>query len=215
MRSPLPPPTFLPSAEHEQTNGKRRKFQTLVVGFEGGGASFARSCFDLSDKTADWIGTLILPGAVSTATAAASSTAAKGGGGLGDSFDPADPLNTACNIFRKRGKAIGDSGRASNGVADSARGDGTDKAHGNDDDDDDDVAIVLCGYRVPPAQAHAWAKALLDGIEAEVVVALTAVAIEPGRTEGWDGARLLATSEAEERKDCLQVWCRKKGLVFA
>lgn len=71
--------------------------------------------------------------------------------------------------------------------------------------DDGDVVVALCGYRVPPAQAHAWAKALLSAVDAEVVVALTSVVVEPGRSEGWEGARLLATSEAEERGDCLEV----------
>lgn len=139
-----------------------------MVAFGSGGGSFALKCFGLSE--ADWIGTLILPGA----TPAESTTKAQG---LGDSLDPTDPFNTACNIFTKKGE----------------------------NDRDSSVAIVLCGYRVPPTRAQAWARALLGGVKAEVVVALTTVGIEPGRCEGWEGARLLATSQAEEREDCLEV----------
>lgn len=94
----------------------------------------------------------------------------------GDSLEVADPANAACNIFRKSGEGEGR-----------------------------DVAVAICGYRVPPPAAHAWARALLDNIAAEVVVVLASVAIEPGRIAGWEGARLLATSEAEEREDCLEV----------
>lgn len=143
-----------------------------MVAFGSGGGSFALKCFGLSE--ADWIGTLVLPGA----TPAESTTKAQG---LGDSLDPTDPYNSACNIFTKKDRKEG----------------GNDRNGG--------VAVVLCGYRVPPARAQAWTRALLGGVEAEVVVTLTTVGIEPGRCEGWEGARLLATSQAEERADCLEV----------
>ena len=94
---------------------------------------------------------------------------------------------------------VGSSGGGGGGSG--GGGDGTDGDGGGDGD----VVVALCGYRVPPAQAHAWAKALLSAVDAEVVVVLTSVVVEPGRDEGWEGARLLATSEAEERGDCLEV----------
>lgn len=215
------------------------KCKTLVVGFEGGGASFAQKCFGLASDdgggggcSTDWIGTVVLPGAPS-------GTASTSGVGLGDSFDPADPLNSACNIFLKRAKGRGkasthggsghdrscngDSLSNGNGDGDGAAaaegseepesstptdgGAGGGNANNSDEERDggDGVAVVLCGCRVPPSQADAWAKALLSGIDAEVVVALTAVAVEPGRSEAWQGARLIATAEAEEREDCLKV----------
>lgn len=158
-----------------------------MVGFEGGGASFAQKCFGLTRDAAadrcDWIGTVVLPGAPSSrrGTDVTSTT-----GGLGDSLDPTDPLNSACNIFLKRGG-------------------GEDNTTTKEDDDHGGVAVVLCGYRVPPRQADAWAKALLGAVDAEVVVALATVRVEPGRSEGWQGARLVATAEAEEREDCLKV----------
>lgn len=195
-----------------------------MVGFEGGGASFAQKCFGLTkDADCDWIGTVVLPGAPSTRSADAASTT----GGLGDSLDPADPLNSSCNIFLKRGGGEGsragadnsNSGSVSNGGRSS--GGGTAEATGGDEsgdsstpspaadnthkEDDHSVAVVLCGYRVPARQAGAWARALLGAIDAEVVVALSTVAAEPGRSEGWQGARLVATAEAEEREDCLKV----------
>lgn len=213
------------------------KCKTLVVGFEGGGASFAQKCFGLA--ASDWIGTVVLPGAPSGAT-----TTTTTGGGLGDSLDPADPLNSACNIFLKGGKGVeGEEGKTktnggngfdgsnstrdsvSNGNGDSttARGSkepesstptntgaaNTNSSSSSSIDEEEDggggVAVVLCGCRVPPSQADAWARALLGGIDAEVVVALTTVAVEPGRSEAWQGARLIATAEAEEREDCLKV----------
>ena len=138
------------------------------MGFGSGGSSFALKCFGLSEV--DWIGTLVLPGA-----APAESTATTRG--LGDSLDPTDPFNSACNIFRKGGGGNGE----------------------------DCVGVVLCGYQVPPSRAQPWARALFGEVEAEVVVALTAVEIDPGRCGGWDGARLLATSQAEESAECLEV----------
>lgn len=164
---------------------------------------------------------------------------------MGDSLDPADPLNSACNIFLKRGRGEGKTGTngANDGSSGSSRstsnsnstsetlnnGDSTAAEEGseepasstptntgsaavtvntndsNGEDGGGGVAVVLCGCRVPPSQADAWAKALLDGIDAEVVVALTTVTAEPGRSEAWQGARLIATAEAEEREDCLKV----------
>lgn len=98
----------------------------------------------------------------------------------------------------------------SDGVSDGVSGDGGSSSGGGGSGgggsgSNGDVMVALCGYRVPPAQAHAWAKALLSAVDAEVVVVLTSVVVEPGRSEGWEGARLLATSEAEERGDCLEV----------
>lgn len=188
-----------------------------------------------------------MPGAPCSGADAASAT-----GGLGDSLDPTDPLNSACNIFRKswvgkdsrgskcnNGEGCGEAEPLSNGSNANGHptgGGGKEKTGGeinanveggsgsgggankdgesegdvtNKDDDDEgsggDVLVVLCGYRVPPRQADSWAKALLGGVEAEVVVALTTVEAEPGRSEGWRGAKLLATAEAEEREDCLKV----------
>lgn len=215
-----------------------------MVGLEGGGASFAQKCFGLGadndgSDSAEWIGTVVLPGAPSSGGGSADTASTTAG--LGDSLDPADPLNSACNIFyRKRAGAekkvqteaqaggekeaqgpssngVEESGGKSNGSsANGVPGDDDSNATTNSDDGDGDgdgvssfggdgVAVVLCGYRVPPRQANAWAKALLGGIDADVVVALTTVAAEPGRSEGWQGARLLATAEAEEREDCLKV----------
>eukprot|EP00903_Cladosiphon_okamuranus_P016640 g15348.t1 len=211
---------------------KKLKCTTLVVGFGGGGASFAKKCFGLAEDAAtdrcDWIGTVVLPGVPSCRGGAdvASTT-----GGLGDSLDPADPLNSACNIFLKRaGAGVKGSSSSSNGGDNSSNGsvsngdrsittggagsggpsapspsipDSTDAKEENGDHGG--VAVVLCGYRVPPHQAGAWAKALLGAVDAEVVVALATVAAEPGRSEGWQGARLVATAEAEEREDCLKM----------
>ena len=195
------------------------------MGFEGGGASFAQKCFGLTeDAGCDWIGTVVLPGgAPSSRGADATSTT----GGLGDSLDPADPLNSACNIFLKRGSGEGSGSEAENNSNGSVSNGGdrssgrTAEAAGGDDsgvcstpspapssttkEEDHGAVVVLCGYRVPPRQADAWAKALLGAIDAEVVVALSTVAAEPGRSEGWQGARLVATAEAEEREDCLKV----------
>lgn len=130
--------------------------KTLIVAFQGEGASFAAECFALSSS--EWVGTLTLPSASASAAG-------------GDTLDAADPLNSACNIFMKGG----------------------------------DLMVALSGYRVEPAVAHAWARELLDGISAEVVVCLAGVPLEPGRLEGWDGLRLLATTEAEVSEDCVKV----------
>lgn len=129
--------------------------QTLVVAFSGGGASFIKKCFGLSEV--HWVGTLVLP------------SGGRGPAG-GDTLDASNPLNGTCNIFRKG-----------------------------------DVAMALCGYTVSPAAAHSWARVLLDDIAAEVVVVLTSLARDLGRCDGWEGARLLATSAAEDREDCLEV----------
>ena len=221
-----------------------------MVGFGGGPATFARTCFGLT--AANWVGTLLLPGAASSASDAPANATS---GGLGDSLDPADPLNSACNIFLKKGGGgggggVGDGGSGGDGVCGavgSGVGDGGSGGVSNDvsvgfsdgvseglsdgggssgggggstggsgdgggGGGGSDVLVALCGYRVPPAQAHAWAKALLSAVDAEVVVLLSSVVIEPGRSEGWEGARLLATSEAEERGDCLEVRKRKGGV---
>lgn len=216
----LPDPIF--------SKKKKFKCKTLVVGFEGGGASFAQKCFGLAED-ADWIGTVVLPGAPSSRSTDATSTT----GGLGDSLNPADPLNSACNIFLKRvGEGSGgadnnsggdnSSGNDERSSSDGGGGGGTVETTGgggggdsstpspnpdatDSNREDGGVAVALCGYRVPPRQAGAWAKALLGAIDAEVVVVLATVAAEPGRSEGWPGARLVATAEAEEREDCLKV----------
>ncbi|CAM9221548.1 unnamed protein product, partial [Ectocarpus sp. 12 AP-2014] len=221
-----------------EASSHKVKCKTLIVGFEGGGASFAQRCFGLTAEEADWIGTVVLPGAPCSGADAASTT-----GGIGDSLDPTDPLNSACNIFRKtwagkdsrgsncdNGEGCGEAEPLSNGSNANGNPTGGDGGGGkektgdessaeveggsggggvaskdNDEGSGGDVLVVLCGYRVPPRQADSWAKALLGGIEAEVVVALTTVEAEPGRSEGWRGARLLATAEAEEREDCLKM----------
>ncbi|CAN0035174.1 unnamed protein product [Scytosiphon promiscuus] len=247
--------------EHQQRDSssagpkKKLRCKTLIVGFEGGGASFAHKCFGLavddgSTDGAEWVGTVLLPGAPPLGGDGGGSVGVGGTGiasttaGLGDSLDPADPLNSACNIFyRKRRGAETEAGGEKRGESSSS--DGVERGGGNSNgslsngglgeadsktdagitadtnintiDGDvgggdviggcngDGVAVVLCGYRVPPRQADAWAKALLGGIDADVVIALTTVTAEPGRSEGWRGARLLATSEAEEREDCLKM----------
>lgn len=190
-----------------------------MVGFEGGGSSFAQKCFGLTEE-ADWIGAVVLPGAPSSRSTDPTSTT----GGLGDSLDPADPLNSACNIFLKRGGEGSSGADSSGGVGngdrststnttttsgdesgDSAAPSPTPNAATDSNKEDRGVAVVLCGYRVPPRQADAWARALLGAIDAEVVVALATVVAEPGRSEGWQGTRLVATAEAEEREDCLKV----------
>ncbi|CAM9324220.1 unnamed protein product, partial [Laminaria digitata] len=80
----------------------KKKCKALVVGFESGPASFARTCFGLT--AADWAGTLILPGAASSSCAVGVGGGGGGGGsyasenatsgGLGDSLDPTDPFNS-------------------------------------------------------------------------------------------------------------------------
>lgn len=206
-----------------------------MVGFEGGGASFAQKCFGLTKDAGGgaWIGTVVLPGAPPRGSSAdATSTT----GGLGDSLDPADPLNSACNIFMKKGGRGGSSGsggasQSQSGSVSTSTGDRSSsssssnaaEAAGGEDESGDSgthspsppsnateedhggVAVALCGYRVPPRQADAWARALLGAVDAEVVVALATVAAEPGRSEGWPGARLVATAEAEAREECLKV----------
>lgn len=147
--------------------------KTLIVGFQGGGASFAHTLLGLGNNNSeenandDWVGTLVLPaGCV---------------GGGGNSLEATDPYNATCNIFRKKG---GEGGK-------------------------EDIAVALCSYRVPPAAAHAWARVLLDNVASDVVVGLTSVVVEPGRSNGWEGATLLATSQAEERPDCVEVRRRR------
>eukprot|EP00752_Nemacystus_decipiens_P015930 g14237.t1 len=218
----------------DRSSSGKLKCKTLVVGFEGGGSSFARKCFGLTESVGcDWIGTVVLPGAPPSRSAGAD--AASTTGGLGDSLDPADPLNSACNIFLKRGGgevssssgADNGNGSVSNGVsngestADRSTGSTTEIIGGDESGDSSTpsptlsnntqekdghgIVVVLCGYRVPSRLADAWARALLGAIDAEVVVALATVAAEPGRSEGWQGARLVATAEAEEREDCLKM----------
>lgn len=68
-----------------------------------------------------------------------------------------------------------------------------------------DIVMVLCGYTVPPAVAHSWARTLLDAISAEVVVVLTSAAGDSGRSSASEGVRLVATSLAECHEDCVKV----------
>lgn len=179
--------------------------KTLIVGFQGGGASYAHTLFNLSnngddndsttsgnsteENAAEWVGTLVLPGCGNPTGGPSGS--ALWGGGAGDSLEAADPHNLSCNIFRKKRGAC-------------SVPEGEDEGCG-------DVAIVSCGYCVPALAAHAWARVLLENISAEVVVVFTSVAVEPGRSEGWEGAKLLATSQAEERDDCLEVRRMRAG----
>ncbi|CAM9708940.1 unnamed protein product [Discosporangium mesarthrocarpum] len=86
----MPPP----SLRWKRTAGDvspRCEVKTLFVAFEESGISFVRKCFGVGEQ--DWVGTLVL-------------CEARPSPAGGDTLDPTDPVNSACNIFRKGDMAL-------------------------------------------------------------------------------------------------------------